>query len=68
MTKTQQRKPTTPQPIAYQAVGLIPVSGHRSVLKCRCGGLYLDPDAHHDSFGHHPEPVAAGDAATRPTG
>lgn len=33
--------------------------GRRPVLKCRCGGLYLDADAHRAAFGHHPEPVAA---------
>ncbi|WP_203928784.1 hypothetical protein [Virgisporangium ochraceum] len=36
-----------------------PARGGRRVLKCRCGGLYIDPDAHHDAFGHRPEPVAA---------
>ena len=29
------------------------------VLKCRCGGLYRNPDAHHDAFGHRPDPVYA---------
>lgn len=56
-------KPKTPQSvpgsIASQASGLISTPGTRLVLKCRCGGLYLDPDAHHDSFGHRPEPAAA---------
>jgi hypothetical protein len=31
----------------------------RPVLKCRCGGLYRDPDAHHEAFGHLPDPVYA---------
>ncbi len=39
-----------------------PVSQHRNrlVSKCRCGGLYLNADAHRDAFGHSPEPVTAG--------
>ena len=36
-----------------------PVRGGRRVLKCRCGGLYIDADAHHNAFGHRPEPVTA---------
>ena len=36
-----------------------PASGIRPVLKCRCGGLYRNPDAHHDAFGHRPDPVYA---------
>lgn len=32
---------------------------HRPVLKCECGGLYRNPDAHYDAFGHKPEPVYA---------
>ena len=35
------------------------------VLKCRCGGLYRNPDAHHDAFGHRPDPVYA-DLAYQP--
>lgn len=54
-----QNEPRQPQPgsVASLALNLIP--GRRSVLKCRCGALYLNPDAHLDSFGHRPEPVAA---------
>jgi hypothetical protein len=41
------------------------LSGNRPVLKCRCGGLYRNPDAHHDAFGHRPDPVYA-DLGHRP--
>lgn len=30
----------------------------RLVLKCRCGGLYVNANAHREAYGHRPEPIA----------
>lgn len=52
-------KPKTTPPTTGSPPNSPPVRGGRRVLKCRCGGLYIDADAHYGAFGHRPEPVAA---------
>lgn len=61
-TLKPQKAPEPSTPVAPP----VPISGTQPVLKCRCGALYLNPDAHHGSFGHRPEPVAASGACAGP--
>jgi hypothetical protein len=54
MTRTERQ---TAQPVSGPVPGSIATAVGRLVRECRCGGLYLNPDAHRDAFGHRPEPV-----------